>query len=339
MTAVLPPRAAERRALDGFARLLRAEWTKFRTVRGWVAGTVAAAVVTVLIGLLGTGGPNLDHPPDAIPIGPGGEAVNDSFYFVHRALRGDGSITVPVTSLTGIVSMGPDERDGVVPWAKAGIIVKDGLRPGSRYAAIMVTAGHGMRMQHDYVHDTAAPRAIAPARWLRLVRSGDTITGYGSADGAHWTPAGTARLPGLGSTVQAGAFVASPMSITRTAHGASFDPAVATATFGQVALDGRWTPGAWKGEQIGRAGTSGSYTDTVHGGFTEAGRGLTVTGAGDIAPIVGGPALGTGYTIENLLVGAFAGILVMAVIGALFVSAEYRRGLVRLTFAASPRRG
>ncbi|HEU5028573.1 MAG TPA: ABC transporter permease subunit [Spirillospora sp.] len=339
MTAVLPPRAGERRALDGFGRLLRAEWTKFRTVRGWVVGTVAAAVVTVLIGILGTGGPNLNHPPDAIPIGPGGEAVNDSFYFVHRTLRGDGSITVPVTSLTGIISVGPDERPGVEPWAKAGIIVKDGLRPGSRYAAIMVTGGHGMRMQHDYVHDTAAPRAIAAARWLRLVRSGDTITGYGSADGAHWTPAGTARLPGLASTVQAGAFVASPMSITATAHGAAFDPAVATATFGQVAVDGRWAPGAWKGEQVRGAGTSGSYTDTRHGGFTEAGRGLTVTGAGDIAPIVGGPALGTGYTIENLLIGAFAGILVMAVIGALFVSAEYRRGLVRLTFAASPRRG
>ncbi|MFB4299279.1 hypothetical protein [Actinomadura sp. NTSP31] len=339
MTAVLPPRADERRSRAGFARLLRAEWTKFRTVRGWVIGTVAAAVVTVLIGLFGTAGPTLNHPPDAIPKGPGGLAVNDSFYFVHQPLQGDGSITVPVTALTGIVGMGPDERPGVEPWAKAGIIVKDGLRPGSAYTAIMVTGHHGVRMQHDYVHDTAAPRAVASARWLRLVRSGDTITGYGSADGARWTRVGSARLPGLASTVQAGAFVASPMSITADAHGASFDPAVATATFGQVALGGHWTPGAWKGEQVGRAGTSGSYTDTLHGGFTRTGAGLTVTGAGDIAPVVGGPALGTGYTIENLLVGAFAGILVMAVVGALFVSAEYRRGLIGLTFAASPRRG
>ena len=28
---------------DGFAQLLRAEWTKFRTVRGWVLGMVVAA--------------------------------------------------------------------------------------------------------------------------------------------------------------------------------------------------------------------------------------------------------------------------------------------------------
>ena len=33
---------------DGFAQLLRAEWTKFRTVRGWVIGMVVAALVIVL---------------------------------------------------------------------------------------------------------------------------------------------------------------------------------------------------------------------------------------------------------------------------------------------------
>jgi hypothetical protein len=37
---------------NGFAQLLRAEWTKFRTVRGWVIGMVVAALVIVLLGLL-----------------------------------------------------------------------------------------------------------------------------------------------------------------------------------------------------------------------------------------------------------------------------------------------
>jgi len=31
--------------------VLRAEWTKFRTVRGWVIAMVTAALVTVLIGM------------------------------------------------------------------------------------------------------------------------------------------------------------------------------------------------------------------------------------------------------------------------------------------------
>ena len=29
--------------MSDFGRLVRAEWTKFRTVRGWVLGTAAAA--------------------------------------------------------------------------------------------------------------------------------------------------------------------------------------------------------------------------------------------------------------------------------------------------------
>ena len=35
---------------DGFAQLLHAEWTKFRTVRGWV---IAMVIAVLLPGLLG----------------------------------------------------------------------------------------------------------------------------------------------------------------------------------------------------------------------------------------------------------------------------------------------
>ncbi len=38
-------------------------------------------------------------------------------------------------------------------------------------------------------------------------------------------------------------------------------------------------------------------------------------------------------------VGSFAALIAAAVLGALFITAEYRRGLIRLTLAASPRRG
>ena len=34
--------------------------------------------------------------------------------------------------------------------------------------------------------------------------------------------------------------------------------------------------------------------------------------------------------------GAFAGLIVMVVIGAMFMTAEYRRGLIRTTLAATP---
>jgi ABC-2 type transport system permease protein len=47
-----PCRPAQAEPRDRFAQLLRAEWTKFRTVRGWVIGMIEAALVTVGLGLL-----------------------------------------------------------------------------------------------------------------------------------------------------------------------------------------------------------------------------------------------------------------------------------------------
>ena len=88
-------------------------------------------------------------------------------------------------------------------WAKAGIIIKQSTHQGSAYAAMMVTGSNGVRMQYNYTGDTAGmPGAVSAAhpRWLRLTRSGDTITGYDSADGTRWTQVGTVQLTGLPST-------------------------------------------------------------------------------------------------------------------------------------------
>ena len=56
MTATItPPRPGQQAEQDGFGRLLRAEWTKFRTVRGWVIGMIVAALLMLLIGLFAAG--------------------------------------------------------------------------------------------------------------------------------------------------------------------------------------------------------------------------------------------------------------------------------------------
>ncbi|MFK3728842.1 hypothetical protein ACI2LJ_01070 [Streptomyces sp. NPDC088090] len=329
-----------------FARVLRAEWTKLRTVRGWVLGLAGAALATVVVGLLGTaasGGSGPRGDRTGFPTGPGGEAVNDSFYFVHRTLEGDGSITVPVASLTGLAD---DGRGGTgagsaQPWAKAGVIVKKDLTQGSPYAAVVLTGGHGVRMQYDYTHDRAAPAAAGQApRWLRLVREGDVLTGYVSADGARWHQVGTARPSGLGRTVRAGLFAASPQARQETPAGTGFVPAVATGTFGRPVLRGAWPDSGWSGTQVGGdAGTSGSYGNGTKGGFTQSGGTLAVTGAGDIAPVVGGPAMGPAYSPENFLVGGFAGLVVVIAVSAVFVTGEYRCGLIRTTLTAHPARG
>ncbi len=280
-----------------FGRVLRSEWTKFRTVRGWVIGTVVGAVLMIGFGLLTgegshssysetPGGPDIiGHP--YVPTGPDGTAVTDNFTFVHQPLDGDGSITARVGPRTGHVTS-------------------------------PTIAGN----------DTVT--------WLRLTRTGDTITGYSSTDGSTWTKVGSVRLTGLATTVQSGLFVASPHEQNVTQHlggGGSVTggQSLLTAVFGNVTRDGGWSSGAWTGDVVG------SDSGPQKGGtadFQESGGGVTITGTGDIAPDTGG----SGTPIERVLSGAFIMLIVIAVLAVLFVTTEYRRGLIRTTFAASPSR-
>ncbi len=329
---------------SGFTPVLRAEWVKFRTVRGWVIGMIIAVLVTVGIALLdhsecggqvSTGAPVVVGQGCAAPIGPGGEAVSDSFYFAHRPLAGNGSITARVTALTLPGGTGPARLQ---PWSKTGIIIKASTRPGSAYAAMLVTPGHGVRMQYDFTGDIAGrPGAVSPAapRWLRLTRSGGTITGYDSADGAHWTRVGTVHLAGLAATAQAGLFAATPgttISRGQSISGSSAGGALTLATghFDHVTLSGNSPSPGWAGTAVG-GGAPGA-------GFHQAGGTVTVTGTGDIAPYVTAVNGAAGTPIENTLTGVFAALIAVIVVAAMFISAEYRRGLIRVTFAASPAR-
>jgi ABC-type transport system involved in multi-copper enzyme maturation permease subunit len=359
-------RQAGRNAGATFSHVIRAEWIKFRSVRGWVIGMIVAALLTLLVGVflgananIGCGSTRSGRAclPE-IPIGPGGEAVTDSFYFVHQPLAGNGNLTIRVTSLTTLISDGSQAgpvgqsprnplanmQQGPVPWAKAGIIVTASTRQGSAYAAIMVTRSHGVRMQYDYVHDTAGlPGAISPAapRWLRLTRNGNVISGYDSADGKHWDLVGTATLAGLQGIVQAGLFATSPIYYTVQPFfgGAHLQggPSQATAVMDDITRQGRWPSARWTGDNVGGRGNSPA---SGAGYFRQSGGAVTVSGSGNIAPLVPGP--GSFYpttTIEAPLAAIFIGLIAVAVVAAVFFTSEYRRGLIRATLAATPNRG
>jgi ABC-type transport system involved in multi-copper enzyme maturation permease subunit len=342
---VTPQRPATEWA--GFGRLLYAEWTKFVTVRGWVIAMVVSALLTVGIGIwagAGTHGqpcgeilPNGQTVGGACaspPLGPGGEMVTDSFYFVRQPLPGDGTVTARLTALDGSATPGiAGGTSALQSWAKAGIIIKGSLRQGSAYAAMMVTGSHGVRMQYDYTNDIAGlPGAVSAAapRWLRLIRSGDTLTGYDSADGTHWTLVGTARLPGLTTAVQAGIFVTSPDWVTDENAG----PTLASGVFDHVTVSGSRPGSQWTGQDFGL----GAAYSPLSGGYRQTDGFFTVQGSGDIAPAVRNAAGGSS-TADAGITGVFAGLIVALVVGTMFITAEYRRGLIRTTLAAAPRRG
>ncbi|WP_194896084.1 ABC transporter permease subunit [Catenulispora pinisilvae] len=356
---------------DGFGRLVHAEWTKLRTVRGWVIGLVLAAFLTVGFGMLGPMGSQIacDHVNDAPthschmsgpPKDATGQEVDDQSTFVHRTLTGDGSVTARLTAFGGLYS--PDGggsgdpsnptagmTSGLQPWSKAGILVKDGTATGSPYAAVLATGTHGVRMQYDYTHDTAGPNVAVTSgtpRWLRLTRAGDTLTGYESADGATWTEIGTADLANLPQSVQVGVFTTSPdFAVVKSSFGGSSTntgPSLATGTFDQIAVTGQ-TAGDWTVPAIGSAAAADGGPGALQGPEAVAGAvpsgtgGFTVTGTGDIAPSA--PGEGAGKTPESSLAGTFGGLIAVIVVAALTMTSEYRRGLIRTSLAASPRRG
>lgn len=337
-----PPLVAAR---DGFGRLVHAEWTKFRTVPGWVAAMLVAVLLILGFGLspgmTGTCGQQGQGSECSLPVGPDGEQVTDVFTFAHQSLTGDGSLTARVSSLTGQIPTdnGEGKRSGLAPWAKAGLILKANTRPGSTYAAIMVTGRHGVRMQDDYLHDRAGrPGAVVVAnpRWLRLTRKGATVTGAESTDGTHWTTVGTAHLDGLGSTVQAGMFTTSPQFVQAQGAGGAFSGSTqATAGFDHLGRAGSWAAGNWTTTQVGRVDPTAG---PVRVGVQSTANGFALTGSGDIAPAVVGAA-GLGTSITQTLLGTFIGLILVAVVGTMFLTAEYRRGLVRTTLTAAPRRG
>ena len=114
-------------------------------------------------------------------LGPGGEPVTDSFYFVRQPLDGNGSITV-----AGDRADRPDprffrrrrdiRRDADAQRAGAlgqGRHHHQGEHPaGSAYAAMMITGGHGVRMQYDYTGDVAGIRPGDAGSFPRRRRAG-----------------------------------------------------------------------------------------------------------------------------------------------------------------------
>ena len=156
----------------------------------------------------------------------------DEFHYAFQSLRGDGSITARVTSLV--------DTD---QWAKASVMIRESLADGSRFALMAITPSNGAAFQrrtatYAEAQHTGASASPAPY-WVRLTRSGNTITGFGSTDGTNWTQIGSENIS-FGTDV----FVGLALSSHR-------DGTVTTATFDNVSIVGTPTPtNEWPAEGL-----------------------------------------------------------------------------------------
>jgi ABC-type transport system involved in multi-copper enzyme maturation permease subunit len=99
-------------------------------------------------------------------------------------------------------------------------------------------------------------------------------------------------------------------------------------------VDVRGAANGWTGDTV----TDGQEVGFA-GGYRQEGGTFAVSGSGDIAPDVPGGFRAVGTAITLPLVGTFFGLIAVAIVGAMFFAAEYRRGLIRTTLVAHPRRG
>lgn len=303
--------------------LLRGEWAAFRRP-GRLIALAGAAFAVIAVGLLITSGGHGSCPGScpAVPVAKDGSAVSDRSWFLHRGLGREGSITVRMTSMTGTITYPPPDHDqivpGLVPWAKTGVIVKDGMRQGSQYAALMMTGSHGVRFQDDYTHDVAGrPGGVSnrSPRWLRLTRSGDVITGSESTDGRRWHTDGRVRLDGLPDIVQVGLFAASPgdLSLTKVGLGGAVEAVrftQAVGTFDHVTVDGH-TTGTWRSGSVGQMNQTDWEKYHNPSGAVWRNGVVTVSGTGDIGPISEDNADVVAITLSGVVL-ALAIVLVVA---------------------------
>jgi hypothetical protein len=130
-----------------------------------------------------------EEPAGTYTINAMGEDIwstNDEFRFVYKQMSGPGSIVAKVESI-----------EDIHEWSKAGVMIRQTVDAGSKFAAVYITPGQGCRFQGrltpttDATSDTEVATeeqmAITAPYWIKLERTeDDQFNGYYSEDGVNW---------------------------------------------------------------------------------------------------------------------------------------------------------
>jgi hypothetical protein len=155
--------------------------------------------------------------------------TSDQFHFSYQQRTGNFDVQARIASV--VVSD---------PFLHAGLMARENLNANSRFAGVFASSAQlgcffESRDPAAGTATTAAPVGGFPVNypqmWLRLQRSGTTLTGYASQDGQTWIQLGTRSLSGLATTLYFGFAVASESpQVTTTARFRDVGTTVSTAT-------------------------------------------------------------------------------------------------------------
>ncbi|MFA5344614.1 MAG: Ig-like domain-containing protein, partial [Kiritimatiellia bacterium] len=173
---------------------------------GWTYQDIGTAPVAGVAGYASSDG-KYTIASSGAPIG----GTNDSFGFVWKSWTGNGQIVARVTSVQGV---------------NAGVMMRGGLTAGAANAFMALTpslAWYSQRADVGGISAAASGGATTAPYWVKLVRYGNSASGFRSADGTNWVFVGAAILD-LPGSMNVG------LAVT------SGNGAPATATFDHVAI-------------------------------------------------------------------------------------------------------
>jgi hypothetical protein len=168
--------------------------------------------------------------------------TTDEFRFAFKSLTGDGTLIAKVESIVN-----------TDPWAKCGVMIRESLDPGSRFAAVYATPGNGVRYQartlnagsgtSDTSVATPEQMALQTPVWIKVERKGSSFSCFYSTDGTNWTT--------MSWNPQTINMTTGPVYIglAVTSHNAT---ATTTGVFSNVSTTGNVT-GPWQVQAIGVA--------------------------------------------------------------------------------------
>jgi hypothetical protein len=193
----------------------------FTTSSTGTSGNLPAPWLNQDVGAVGRGGSSAFSGGVFTLMGAGGDIWGgaDAFQFAYQTINGDSQIVARVASVQNTNSN-----------AKAGIMFRSSTASNAANVMIDVEPNGNiefMARSSDGGSTAWLAGAADPAPvWLKLVRSGSTVTGSMSANGSTWTTVGSTTAT-LGSTADAGLIV--------TSHDTS---QLNTSTFDSVAITG-----------------------------------------------------------------------------------------------------
>ena len=208
-------------------------------------------------GYPGSVGSFVEGPVGTYTVTASGEDIwneSDQFHYAFRQLTGVGSIIAKVESV-----------ENTDPWAKAGVMIRETLDPGSKFAAVYITPTNddgtptnGCRFQIRVDTDGSASsdssptmvatpeqRAITAPYWIKLERDiSGNFRGYYSSDGVNFQSMVLRPNISMGSNIYIG--------LALTSHDAAL---TCEAVFSGIQTTGTVT-GQWQSQDIGISSNS-----------------------------------------------------------------------------------